>query len=323
MANTKIVIKSVLALIIIFSVAYFFYRAFQGNWTSIRSHALTFNVAFLALSFLSILASCLLATYGWHIALNSLSGRNKITFPQSVATVNTSSLTKYIPGKVWSYALQMYWLVNAGFSKSVIVYVNLVNLSISIITSLIVGLAYLLFSPELFPVSFTLPFLFLLVLFDIFFIKFNASVTNGMISMVNRLFKRDIRYFDISRTLLGHLHLIHLFAAFFFGIGAYFLCYGIGFEVAPGKMLLVMSSLLISDVIGFLAVIVPGGLGVREGVMYIILNDVSTETLALMLPVASRVVSMLVDVVLGTIAFVLLREFQGTGKGKESVWTVK
>ncbi|MGE5172405.1 MAG: hypothetical protein ACM3MD_01095, partial [Betaproteobacteria bacterium] len=176
--------------------------------------------------------------------------------------MNTSSLTKYIPGKVWSYALQMYWLVNAGFSKSLIVYVNLVNLAISIITSLIVGLGYLLSSPDIFPVMVVFPLLLALVLFDVFFIKFNASVTNGMISLFNRAFHRDIKYFDISHGLLVYLHLIHFLAAFCFGIGAYLLCIGIGFEVTPGKILLVMSSLLISDVIGFLAVIVPGGLGV-------------------------------------------------------------
>jgi uncharacterized membrane protein YbhN (UPF0104 family) len=258
MINTGNAVKRVLALIIIFSVVYFFYKSFQGNWTSIRSHALRPDYLYLGLSFVCIFITYLLATYGWHLAINALSRVSKITFFQSVATVNTSSLTKYIPGKVWSYALQMYWLVDAGFSKSLIVYVNLVNLFISIITSLIVGLGYLLYYPELFPLMLIFPLLLLLVLIDIIFIKFNASVTNGMISLVNRMFKRDIKYFDISHGLLIHLHLVHFLAALCFGLGAYLLCSGIGFVVAPDRMLLVMASLLVSDVIGFLAVIVPG-----------------------------------------------------------------
>jgi hypothetical protein len=154
----------------------------------------------------------------------------------------------------------MYWLVNAGFSKSLVLYVNLVNLSISIITSLIVGLGFLLSSPDIFSRMVVFPLLLILVLFDVFFIQFNASVTNGMISLFNRMFKRDIKYFDISHGLLIYLHLVHFLAALCFGIGAYLLCFGIGFEIAPGNMLLIMSSLLVSDVIGFLAVIVPGGL---------------------------------------------------------------
>lgn len=323
MINTGNAVKRVLALIIIFSVVFFFYKSFQGNWTSIRSHTLKPDYLYLGLSFVCIFITYLLATYGWHLALNKISLVNKITFSQSVATVNTSSLTKYIPGKIWSYALQMYWLVNAGFSKSLIVYVNLVNLAISIITSLIVGLGYLLSSPEIFSRMVVFPLLLILVLFDIIFIKFNSSVTNWLISLFNRMFKRDIKYFDISHALLIYLHLIHFLAAFCFGIGAYLLCFGIGFEVAPGKMLLVMSSLLISDVIGFLAVIVPGGLGVREGVMYLILNNVSTGALSLILPIASRIVNMFVDVILGTVAFAMLRRFNSASKIKQNAWTTK
>jgi uncharacterized membrane protein YbhN (UPF0104 family) len=315
--------KRALALIIIFGVTFFFYKSFQGNWTSIRSHALKLDYLYLIVSFVSILITYLLSTFGWHLALNTLSSVSKITYHQSVATVNASSLTKYVPGKVWSYALQMYWLVKAGFSKSLIVYVNLINLSISIITSLIVGLGYLLFSPGIFPFMVIFSLLLILVLFDVFFIIFNSSVTNGMISLFNRMFHRDIKYFDISHRLLIDLHLVHFLAAFCFGIGAYLLCNGIGFVVAPGKILLVMSSLLISDVIGFLAVIVPGGLGVREGVMYLMLNNVSTGALSLILPIASRIVNMVVDVVLGTTAFALLRKFDSADKIEENARTAK
>jgi uncharacterized membrane protein YbhN (UPF0104 family) len=217
----------------------------------------------------------------------------------------------------------MYWLVNAGFSKSLIVYVNLVNLSISIITSLIVGLGYLLSSPETLPRLIIFPLLLILVLFDIYFIKFNSLVTNGLISLFNRTFRRNIKYFDISHSLLIYLHLVHLVAAICFGIGAYLLCCGIGFEIAHGKIQLIMSSLLISDVIGFLTVIVPGGLGVREGVMYLILNDVSMGNLALILPIASRIVSMCVDLVLGAIALVLLKRFNDAIKIKVNTCAAK
>jgi uncharacterized membrane protein YbhN (UPF0104 family) len=241
-----------------------------------------------------------------------LSDRARITFPQSIATVNSSSLVKYLPGKIWSYALQMYWLVNAGFSKSLIVYVNIINLFISIITSVIVGFTYLLFSSTKFPFAATLSLLLVLVVLDICCMAFNAAIFNGMISLVNKLLKRDIKYFNISKKLMLDLHLIHFGAAFTFGAGAYLLCLGIGYHVESDKILLVMSSLLISDVIGFLAIIVPGGLGVREGVMYLILGGATPGSLSLILPVASRIVNMLVDIFLGVIALRLLKNFINT-----------
>ncbi len=306
MTNTKI-LKNLISFAIIVSVAFFFYKSFQNNQAAFQSHALTLHYFFLILSFVFVLATYFLATYGWQIAINALSGVRPMSFAQSVAVVNTSSLVKYIPGKIWSYALQMYWLADTGIPKSVIVYVNLVNLFISIITTLIVGLCYALFSPSNVPVQVLFSLLLLVVLFDMVFIQFNAPVTHGMISLVNRVFKRDIACLSVSHRLVLQLHLIHFAAALSFGISSYLLCYGIGFEIGPGKAWLVMSSLLLSDVIGFLAVIVPGGLGVREGIMYLMLNGVSTVSLSLILPVASRLVGMLSDITIGLTAFALLK----------------
>jgi hypothetical protein len=186
-------------------------------------------------------------------------------------------------------------------------YVNLVNLFISIITSLIVGLGCVLFSPGTFPVAVFIPLLLIVVLFDVLFIKFNVPVTHRMLSLVKRIFKRDITCFPISHKLIIYLHVIHYAAAFCFGLSAWLICFGLGIEIGPGKSLLVMSSLLLSDVIGFLAVIVPGGLGVREGLMYLMLSNLSIVSLSLILPVASRIVGMFADIFLGTIAFVLLK----------------
>jgi uncharacterized membrane protein YbhN (UPF0104 family) len=265
------------------------------------------------LSFIAILITYLLSTYGWYITINTLSHGSKITFTQSIASVNASSLTKYVPGKIWSYALQMYWLVNIGFSKSLIIYVNIINLFVSIIASVITGFAYLLFASDRFPIAATLPLLLMFIVLDICCVKFNSTIFNGAISLVNSRFKRDIRYFDVPKKLMLHLHIIHFVAAIVFGVGAYLLCFGIGYHVESGKALLVMSSLLLSDVVGFLAVIVPGGLGVREGIMYVILGGVSTGSLSLILPVASRIMNMLVDIFLGVIALTLLKNFIKTG----------
>ncbi|NTW68051.1 MAG: hypothetical protein HGB21_17340, partial [Nitrospirae bacterium] len=171
MINTGNAVKRGLALIIIFSVVFFFYNSFQGNWSNISSQVLKLDYLYLALSFIPLVVASLLATYGWHLALNTLSHAHKMTFTLSIATVNTS------------------------------------------------------------------------------------------IALFNRSFRRGVTYFDIPHRLLIDLHLIHVLAAFCLCLGAYLLCYGIGFALAPHQMLLVMSSLLISDVIGFLAIIVPGGLG--------------------------------------------------------------
>jgi hypothetical protein len=267
------------------------------------------------LAFSSILATYILTTYGWFVALTSLSRRNTISFTDSIAIVNTSNLTKYIPGKIWSYALQAYWLAKAGFSNSLILFVYILNVFTIIMVSLMSGLCYLIVAPGAFPRMLLIACLILLVLFDILFVRFNSTLFNALISAIGKKMKREIIYYEAPTKLLLRLHSIHIISAASFGIGAYFLCLGIGFNIPKDSVFLVMSSMILSDTIGFLSFIVPGGLGVREGVMYLLLKGDAFGSLSLILPVATRIVMIVVDVVLGAIGFILLNQKKKSESG--------
>jgi uncharacterized membrane protein YbhN (UPF0104 family) len=53
--------------------------------------------------------------------------------------------------------------------------------------------------------------------------------------------------------------------------------------------------------------LVPGGLGIREATMYFLLHGQSGGSLALVLPLATRLLYMAADVLLGAVALWLLR----------------
>jgi hypothetical protein len=99
-------------------------------------------------------------------------------------------------------------------------------------------------------------------------------------------------------------------SAFSFGMGAYLMGVGIGFDIARSSISLVMSSMIISDIVGYLSIIVPSGLGVREGIMYLILKGDAFEALSVILPVATRIVIIIVDVLIGAIGFALLHKYK-------------
>jgi uncharacterized membrane protein YbhN (UPF0104 family) len=305
MNRLRPVLKPILSLVIIGTIAYYFFRAFQRNWASIAAHRFTIAPAFLLGSALGVGGAILLSTWAWHVAINELSPQ-RIKFRQSVAVNNASSLIKYIPGKVWSYALQMYWLDRLGFSKALLVYVNLVNLLISMATTTLLGLACLIVSPNPFPESaLVLSFVALLTV-DIACVTFNHAILNGLISTVNRLFKREVRSFEVRKALLVRLHAIQFGAAVVSGLSAYLFCFAIGYRIDLDRTLVVIGSTLVSDVVGFLVIVVPGGLGVREALMYAILGGQASGSLSLILPMGSRLLSMLVDILLGAVAFKLL-----------------
>jgi uncharacterized membrane protein YbhN (UPF0104 family) len=70
-----------------------------------------------------------------------------------------------------------------------------------------------------------------------------------------------------------------------------------------------MAALILADTAGFLVFLVPGGLGVREATMYMLLGGARVGSLAVVFPLVSRLLYMLADVMLGLIALQLLRSF--------------
>jgi uncharacterized membrane protein YbhN (UPF0104 family) len=315
MSRLRSFIKPVLSALIVLCAGFFFFRAFQRNWADIRAHEFRIAPLYLLGSALSLLSACLLATFAWYTAINSLSER-KIDFRQSVAAVNASGLTKYIPGKVWSYALQLYWLDGLGISKALIVYVNVVNLLLSLGTSLMLGLACLLFTHGELPLRPVAYALVGLVSVDVCCVIFNRPLLKALFSLTNRVFKRNFSYFEVTKSLLLELHGIQLLAALASGLAAYLFCFSIGYDIELSRALLVVGSSLVADVVGFLAIIVPGGLGVRETLMYAMLGGKVAGSLAIVMPVASRMLNMLVDVLLGAVALKLLRSLSAGKKAE-------
>jgi len=306
MSRFRRLLKPALSLLVVLCVVWFFGKAFRANWADVQAHEFQLSLPYLIAAALVTLAGTLLATHAWYRSINTLS-TSKVDFRQSVAATNVSGLTKYIPGKVWSYALQMYWLDGLGIGKALIVYVGLLNLAISIGVSVMFGLVCLLFGEIAFSARVLFGALLGLLAFDALCICFNRALLHALVSLINRLFKRNLSAFDVTKSLLLELHLIHLLAAVASGLAAYLFCFAIGYRIDFQRSLVVVGSSTLGDVAGFLAVIVPGGLGVREGLMYKMLGGEASGSLALVLPVASRLLNMFVEIALGLVAFRLLR----------------
>ncbi|HET9930259.1 MAG TPA: lysylphosphatidylglycerol synthase domain-containing protein [Polyangiaceae bacterium] len=290
-------------------IGFFFYRAFEKNWDKVAAHQFKLDYVALALALFTLVATYIVSMYGWHRSINALSRGPQLTISQSLAAVNSSNLTKYLPGKVWSYAFQLYWLSGAGFSKALITYVNVINLAISIVTTLIAGFFLLLFNPGKLGFGATLAALVGVVVADLVAVKFHAPLIRFGLSQLGRLLKRELTYFEPPPRVWLELHAAHLAAAFTFGLAAYFTSLAIGYSLPLSQAPLVMAALLIADLVGFVAIFVPGGLGVREGFMYVMLGGAGSGSLALTLPLAIRMLNMVVDLGLGGLALHLSRGF--------------
>ncbi|HTQ03546.1 MAG TPA: lysylphosphatidylglycerol synthase transmembrane domain-containing protein [Polyangiaceae bacterium] len=304
----RIGLKYVAGPVILACIAFFFYREFEQNWANVRAQHLEFRPGFIAIAVLCMLVAYLTPTLGWQLTINELGGGNKLTFSQTVATVNSSNLVKYVPGKVLTYALQMYWLANRGFSKALVLYVNALSLLVSLAVSLIFGFACVFFVPGFIPPWIALAIVIAGLALDIVGFAYHSAVLGWLVRTYNRVFQREMSHPEPSGALLGKLHAVQLVSCTAFALSAYFTSRGIGYYVPLSGAPRLMAAIVFADTIAFFAVFTPGGLGVREALMYLALGGSKGTSLAITLPIAARVVHMGVDLLLGGIAFRLLSQ---------------
>ena len=217
------------------------------------------NYFLLTGSFLFLLAGYLTKTLVWTKTLKFK--ECPVSFRSGIISVGLAELGKYIPGKLWIILGRAgYISENYSYKLKDTSYVSFYAQIITIWTGLLIGAIGFLFISV--PVKWTVVFITGFILLSI--ILFVPSLQDYSLKIINRIFKRKINLpvirvdelirllpfflLDWTIRIIGFgLLLIALSPAFF------------KFIFLPGYPL--------SITLGILAVIAPGGLGVREGVL--------------------------------------------------------
>jgi hypothetical protein len=139
------------------------------------------------------------------------------------------------------------------------------------------------------------------------FVIFNQYCLKIVIKIAQKLFKKTINYSYINVGWIILFQFMFLLVNAIFGLTGYFLALGLSFSVGLNDIFVISASLIISDMIGFIILIVPGGLGVREGVMFALLQALGNKNLSLILPIGTRIIGMISDVILGGIGFYIIK----------------
>jgi glycosyltransferase 2 family protein len=305
---TKKHIKVILAVIIIGLVAYFFTTEFKKNWQDILAMNLRLNFPLLCGSVFFMVLAYLGNTLTWRFLINTFHTElPPISVKESVAIVNTTQLAKYIPGKVWSYAVQIYWLSKRGYPKSNVFFINLVATLSTLLAASAVGIIMLSLTLDKVTKTGALIIIGIVVLAYAVFILFHTPILNILIKLAAKLLKKEIAYVKISLTSIFMTQVYYVISNLLFCFGGYLLCYAIGITDDFHVIVCVVGSLLVGDVVGFIVLVTPGGLGVREWMMYSIISGmaVATKEVAIVVPIATRLLTMSVDISLGITAFFL------------------
>ena len=277
-------VKLIFCIAILIIIFFFMGKYLYDNWQKVPFQKLNFNWIFLAIAYLSQACTFILSGLIWKVNLAYIG--ETLGFMKSLRVRALSCLPKYVPGKVWGMASQVWFTKKeggiTGEKGGICIVLETVISILSGLLLAIITLPFVLkdrFSSNFSPVFVFIPF-FLIILYPPIFIK----IANFGLKKLKR---KSITYIPKYSQILK---LLSLYIIFWISqcIGIFFLIKS--FYPTNYYFLLPLCGIHpISCVIGFLSFVTPGGLGVREGVLAYFLGFYMPTSIGIMISIIVRI----------------------------------
>jgi len=296
-------IRNVLATIIVVLIFYFLIANLIKNWQNIPFDSLHFSVVNVVLSFIFLFVNFFLFIQGWKSIVNALG--EKVGFKSAFWIISSSQIAKYVPGGIW-FALGRVYLGKIEKIKG-----EIIALSVIIETGLtfLVGILLFFISISLVEQKLFAQFIFIVPIFFLFLIILYPPILNRLMNFALRIIKKPTINLNISYKQLLQLSI------YFFGlwiaqiIGFYFLINAI-YTISFSKIFILAAAYTLSWMTGFVVIFAPGGLGVREGMMTLLLSTILPTPLAIAISFIARVWITVFEIVVFFIGLSVKRSMQ-------------
>ena len=286
--NTQTVITAVVVALILF----FLIRFLFTNWREVATFDFTFTYSYLILSFPVLLVFFFLRVYAWQAILKKM----KVALPlrKCLKISFLSMMGKYLPGKVWTVLGKVYLSDKEGVPKAEAFTSVVIEIVLEIVASIFFFFFYLfslmeqpLLSPKV------LYLLGLTMVGGLVFLhpRVFYTVLNALLSRLKKAtIPEAITYSDIIQVFLFYIVIVLVQGvAFYLFVNA--LIY-VPFQNLVG----LTACFAVAGALGTLSFFAPSGLGVREGILALLLSTYIISPIAVLISLLARIWVTLVEV---------------------------
>lgn len=295
------VLRIALAVIVLGAVTF----ALVANWDSVVADLRRVSPGTLALSFLVALLPPVLTMFGWRLLLAELGSR--VPVPAAAGIFFVGQLGKFVPGSVWSVLAQAEMGARLRVPRQRTAVVGLIGIGMAAITGLITGLPalpYLLQREGGPAVALSAALMVPLVV-----ILLSPALLNRVIAIGLRVLRRPPLEHSLSaRAVYGTAGLFVL-AWLCSGLHLWILARSIaGGTAEPGRLAFVaILGFILASSIGMFSVVLPAGVGVREGLLALVLASTLPLSATAALVVLSRFLMTVADVLVAAVGWAWAR----------------
>ena len=284
------IMKKKVIQIIVISICIFYLGNFiADNWQEIQTFNWNINYFFLALSFICGLGVPVLAIFGWDVIVRATGVQ--LSFNNNMRIWVASMMGKYVPGKVAVTIGRVYLGNKFGASKVKM----LISIFLEVVLMQIAGIIVFLTSLPFWNFSMSNS-LFAAVLIFVFFgtITIYSGVLESIVNYGMKILKKETIQTKIKLKNKLLVLLIYILVWILNGIFCYFFIKSF-YNVDLSKFIMIVGIWTISTIIGVLSFVIPGGIGVREGILVSLLSLVLPPSVAVIIAIFSRIWQIIIE----------------------------
>jgi hypothetical protein len=257
----------------------------RRHWTAFTDALVTVNPLWMVGAVVWALIRRLMGGIRWHLIAHTDDDEGLVTAWTAMRIYFLSNLAIYLPGGIWHLASRAHTTRGLGVSTARAVGSVVFETMLIVWSGLAIGL------PSLAMVV-AIPAVMLaggvVIVLGAVVPLFHPRLYASIIGRINRLSgcRRIMGEYRWRRTAAGILLSLALWAAW--GLSAFCIVRSTAPDASWGLLPHITSALALAAVIGFLAPWAPSGLGVREGVLFVLLEPVIPATTVVLIMLVLR-----------------------------------
>lgn len=277
--------------VVVVVILAFWARFLLANWDQLASYPWRFSGLSLLLALIVLLVQILLVGTIWWRALDLVGAR--FTWRNGVGIWLQAQLARYVPGGVWEYAGRFALSAPAGAGKRAMAASMGLEMAAQALSAAVFLVVALALRRDALPGSYLAAAVLLIVSCALFL---SPPVFSRLVNWGLRLLRRPALAVQFAYGDIVGLFLLALAGHALSGLGFVLFVNGLT-PVDWSSAALLASAFVGAWLIGYLAVFVPTGIGVREGALALLLGGVLPATVTATAALGYRVLIALRDLV--------------------------
>ena len=260
---------------------------------------LQFSIYPLVISACLSIASRYWGVLVWQCILADLGAQNLPGF-FSLSNVHAKAwIARYLPGTVTWMIGKVYFARNLGVSKSRLSASTIVEAGVQIVAVATTSLVLLMIDSRLFDIAGIFPLILLLItlclIVSVLFIPSVFDVFSKKILILFR-FKPLSKEFSINGKTTLRSFALYVIGSIISGLSYYYVVLAIWPSLPHIDLIFIIAAVNLAGVAGTVTPLLPGGIGVRDATLLVLLTQILPKEVALAVTVFSRLWSIAIDI---------------------------